>query len=837
MGKIVRLSWANIKKHKLETIALVILISLCMLLMSSSLEGINGLKTIFPNMMKNTESYENYMLITESSYDKEYENILSSDERVEKCAVSELLYSMSTNYLDANDKEQALYMAFITEDNDEKFEKLKIETTLSDAEIADIAHPIYMPYDAEASLNCKVGDKFDMVYGTRRFSFTVAGFYDTVLFDSTGGGLKMIVSDEDYHVLESVLTKYALFAYNDGQGKGGIKLFNEMLDAFEDYSNLDVQSGCIGIVYDGIKSGVEATVDILMKIMIAMAVIIIISVVIMIRFRIAGDIKDQIVSIGVLEALGYTSRNITFSYVIEYLIISVVGILIGTGGCFVLSPVLFRVGEIMSGHHMYGSVKALPILIPAAGILLFVFLIAYVRANMVNKYPPVRALRKGLKDHRFGKERFPLRDTKNNVHLRLAMKGFVKNFKQNIGLTVCITISSIAIVFSFIMFNFFSGGMNAIAMSAGMEMSNLRVELMNSADAYEFAAEIEQMPEVRKATPTSGISKMLKLVECNEFMFPMAFRDFKDTENIFPVQGRFPEHDNELMITNLCARIEKINVGDSVTLDYLNVKRKYIVTGIVTCLTNGGINIYLTEDGMKRIIPTYSPDTVEVYLKDGVNAEEFRYMLTKEYGRSISDISDDDNSSGSYEERIKAEAERQIADIMASCGATHIEYAIQSGDTVIKGNSSGFVINSIMNIGDIMDTQLSALAKAISIVTTLFMILSAVVVMIIIFILMESSIRRQRKEFGIMKGMGYTSKELMLQLAFRIMPAALFSVVIGTFVGVAAVSIITGFVGKISINMPAVIAMDIVFLLFCFGCAYIGARKIKKISVYELMTE
>lgn len=103
MGKIVRLSWANIKKHKLETAALVILIALCMLLMSSSLEGIKGLKTIFPNMMKNTESYENYMLVTESSYDKEYENILSSDERVEKCAVSELLYSMSTNYLDANE--------------------------------------------------------------------------------------------------------------------------------------------------------------------------------------------------------------------------------------------------------------------------------------------------------------------------------------------------------------------------------------------------------------------------------------------------------------------------------------------------------------------------------------------------------------------------------------------------------------------------------------------------------------------------------------------------------------------------------------------------------------
>ena len=142
MRKIVRLSWANIKKHKLETVALVILVMLCMLLISSSLEGISSIKSIFPNMMKNTESYENYILIPDNAYNREYENILRADERVEKSAVSELLFSMSTNYLDDKGKEQALYMAFITQDNENKLERAEIETTMSDAEIADIKHPI-----------------------------------------------------------------------------------------------------------------------------------------------------------------------------------------------------------------------------------------------------------------------------------------------------------------------------------------------------------------------------------------------------------------------------------------------------------------------------------------------------------------------------------------------------------------------------------------------------------------------------------------------------------------------------------------------------------------------
>ena len=837
MRKIVRLSWANIKKHKLETVALVILVMLCMLLISSSLEGISSIKSIFPNMMKNTESYENYILIPDNAYNREYENILRADERVEKSAASELLFSMSTNYLDDKGKEQALYMAFITQDNENKLERAEIETTMSDAEIADIKHPIYMPYSVKDGMGYKVGDKFDMIFGTKKFSFTVTGFYDTVLFDTSSGGLKMIVSDEDYHVLETVLTKYNILVYNDNQGKGGIDLGNDLIKAFEDYSNLDVKSGYMMLNYKNIKDGVVFFTELMLKIMIVMAAVIIVSIIIMIRYRIAGDIKDQIVSIGVLEAIGYTSKNITFSYVIEYLIISAVGILLGIGGCLMLSPVLFRISETMSGHRIYSNITLSPILLTAGGIILFVSLIAFVRANMVKKYPPVRAFRKGLGDNRFGKERLPLRDTKKSVHLRLAMKGFLNNFKQNIGLAVCITISAITIIFSFIMFSFFNDGMDAIVKSAGMEMSDLRIELMQSADAYEFAAELEQMPEVRKATTTSGLSVMINLTDHNQLMFPMVFRDFDETENIFLTDGRFPEHDNEIMITKMCSKFEKITVGDSVTLDYLNVKRKYIVTGLVTSLTNGGINLYMTEEGMKRLMPSYRPDTVELHLKDGVDSDEFRYVLTQKYGRSISDISDEENAGGSYEERIKAEADRQIADLMASYGVSHIEYAIQAGDTVISGNSSGFVIKAFMNICDIMKTQLMGIAQAISVTTTLFMFISALVVMIILFILMESSVRRQRKEFGIMKGMGYTSRELMLQLAFRIMPAALFSVVVGTLIGIAAINFLTGYIGYIAINIPAVIFMDIVLLLFCFGCSYIGARKIKKISVYELMTE
>ena len=117
MEKIIRLSWANIRKHRIETVSLVILVMLCMLLAGSSFSGSIGIKTIFPQLMEQTRSYENYILIDDKAYDKEYEEILRKDSRVENMAVSELLYSMSSNFLNEAGKEQGMFMAFITEDN------------------------------------------------------------------------------------------------------------------------------------------------------------------------------------------------------------------------------------------------------------------------------------------------------------------------------------------------------------------------------------------------------------------------------------------------------------------------------------------------------------------------------------------------------------------------------------------------------------------------------------------------------------------------------------------------------------------------------------------------
>jgi len=794
MEKIIRLSLANIRKHKFEFVSLMILVMMCVLLIGSALSAVLGAFKIFPDAMKNTGSYENFISILKKDYDKEFENIMREHPLVEQISSARMLYGgIKTRYINKNGEQVTIPQSFITADNATGLERPVIDTTLTDEEISKLEHWVYMPYVMYDSGKYRVGDTFEMICNTKRFSFTVAGFYETLFLGDMSNGIKMIVSDSDYHMLKDVIPEYVVLAYNDNQGQGGYDLFKELYDKFEEYSGKEIDKKSFYLLYSDMEYYISESAYLLLQIIVAMAIVIVLSVIVMIRFRIAGDIKEQVVNIGVLKALGYTSMEITVSYVLEYLLMAGLSVIIGTIGCFMLTPVLLRMCELIVEHRGCGSVSPLPIFLTGLGVLVLVGVIAFIRAIMVRKYLPVHAFRKGQGDHRFGREYFPLSKTKYSVHFRFALKEFVCNFKRNIGLMVCITISVVAVVFSFVVFNVFCNGLDAIYAITGIELSDLQVELEPSSDAGILAEELEQMPEVRKVLPTSAYNTIIVAItpDGNRGMLPLVFHDFDDTENVFPIDGRFPKHDNEIMLTKYDAKWDDIVVGDSIILEHTGVKKTYIVSGVTTAMA-GGI-FYITYDGIKRLVPDYRFDKVNIYLEDGVDVNDFRYLIEEKYS---------DNFYGSEKEK--------------------------NGD---------FAITDIVDMKEIMSTQLASTVFAVRVGVSIFMTLSAVVVMIILFILMESSVRQRRKEFAIMKGLGYTSHQLMFQLACCIVPSVIISVVIGTLISFAVIELIIDYYGKVNIDISGVIVLDIVILIFCFLCAFTGTRKIRKISVCELMTE
>ena len=840
MGKILRLSLNNIKKHKFEAVSLALLVMFCMMLLGSSLAAFPSANTIFKDMLAKTESWENFMMFSDKDYDPSYLSLLEEQERVDGTAHAELIYDYTTRYIDKDGKKQALYMGFITVEEEAKLEKSFRYDCLSDEETASLEHPIYLPFSAKHALELKAGDTFEVVCGTRVFPFTVAGFYETFFFSESALGYKMVVNQEDYNALAGVLDRYHMLAFNtkDHAKNSSQRAFDDYEKSFEEKLNRNYNDAVsMKLDYDSMEMVASLALKEILIMMIAMAVVITVCVAFMIWFRITTEIKSQLESIGVLEALGYTSRNIAFSYMLEYIIISAVGIAAGTLGCVFLTPVIFRIGEMMAGYkgNLHGYV--LPVVISAVFLLIFVSVIAFIRSWAVRKYPPVMAFRRGIADHHFGRDHLPLRKTKGNAHFRLAMKETLHSIWQSIGLAACLTLAVATVITCFILFCGFglnSGFTNKVV---GIELSDISMQLTDTADAEALAEELRERPEVRKVLLNCPFTDVVDFPDNSTSCFAQAFDDYKETEYINVIEGRYPENDNEMMITKICQLLIGKNVGDTIMVKRGSDQQSFMISGIVSSLTNGGENAYFTNAGLKRLTPTYRPHALEIYLRDGADKEEFRKYLTDTYGRSLSDMKDETDTSGSYEERVRAAADKRIAELMAAYGVTEVEYAITSGDTVITGNNSGFQVKSFLSISDILDTQLAESSKATAASTIIFTIISAVVVMIIIFILMSATIKKQRRQLGIMKGMGYTSHELMLQLAFRIIPATIAAVIFGTLIALLLTNSINLMIGELVVEMPFIIIADIIILLFCFGCAYFGARKIKKISVYELMSE
>ena len=846
MEKIRRLSYANIIKHKKQTLLLMLLIVFCMAIMSSAIAGSMDMTSLFPRVADALAVHKSSFFVKEEVYSDHMIELLLEDERVTDTDHFRILFSTAAKYLDNAGEEQALYMSFVTKDIEKRIERSPIETTLSDEEIAELSHPIYLPYAGRDSLASKLraGDRFDIVYGTKCFSFTVAGFYESIFMSETNMGFQMIVSDSDFASLMTVIDKYEMIMFDCENPDDSEEILTLFCKKYEEETGKDfgVNLQNFGLYkYLKLKSAVFS--DIVIAIMLFMAGVILVAAVIMIRFRISGDIQDQMQSIGVLEALGYTSKEIALSYTAEYLITAAAGVLIGTGAAFALLPVLHKTAETLSGHHGSMLFYPLPILLTGILLLVLVGLTAHFRALTVKKYPPVQAFRKGIAVHHFGRNCFPLKNTRKSVHLRIAMNGFFGNMKQNISLTVCIAVSTLAAVSGIILIGMFGSGMKVAERLTGTEMSDLTVTIMPSADINELAENISAMQGVKRVQKGSFSLDLSTWQTVSAFdrqiiFIPVSYSDFTMCENIHAVNGRLPEHENEVAVTKLLATQFGLKTGDNITLESNRVKKNYIICGIVPSVSCNGCNLYLTEQAFKRIKPTYRPTAIEIYLEDNTDIKEFQTQLMQTYGRSVSDTRQSDSAGTTQEQRLREEADRLLAEYIANHGANHIEYSIQIGDKTISGTSDNFAIKNTQNIGRIMRTQIGGIFGAISLMSWGLMGISAIVSAVIIIALMEQAVRRQRKELGIMLGLGYTTKELMLQLALRIMPAVIFAVIIGALGAISVFHIIVDFLlGTTAINGFMVAAAVVTMMLFCFGCAYLGAGRIRRISVTELMTE
>jgi ABC-type antimicrobial peptide transport system permease subunit len=123
--------------------------------------------------------------------------------------------------------------------------------------------------------------------------------------------------------------------------------------------------------------------------------------------------------------------------------------------------------------------------------------------------------------------------------------------------------------------------------------------------------------------------------------------------------------------------------------------------------------------------------------------------------------------------------------------------------------------------------------------------LNVAIILLVVKILLKTLFIKKEKEFGIKKAVGFTSRQLKLQLSLSLLPVTLIASVLGALLGFVLVNplmtaILSGFgMHKIDfIVFPVLILLTIVLIgVLVFAMTYVMSGSIKKVSAYELISE
>ena len=833
--KIFRLSLFNLKKNKREAAAIVFLTFVTAFLMATFAVSITQIGSAFDRCFEETGSADFILLFEDDKYRDIYRDILEEEYNVTDIRESSVLVGMGASIISKKGESTANNIIFADESTERKIENFKKLNALPDDEIEKLSHPIWLPQYFEITAGYAPGDTFTLVFGGRDYPFTIAGFYSTGLYNSSRHMLKCVITDDDMVLLSAVYEEYRLIAFD-----------TEMEFPYEEYyekcsarSNESVASIVILFDKDTEKWSETNFLNVFLYMSVFLSVVTLICAVFLILHKISKDMEEQMVQIGVLEALGYTSRELSCSYICEYILTGGIGAIIGGITAAAFSPVMDTLTRGMINRDVHTDVNILRIFIVVISIIALVTLFALSRAARVKKFPPVVAFRKGIKSHHFGKNILPLEKMRHSINLRLAFKGIFSDLRSNIGSGICMIAAGVAVMFSVYTFDFFRGGYNGLLGVTGMEIPDINITMMSGVNGETFCDEIGKFPEVEKVLLTHAILNKVEIKGSNQNSTVISYSDFSLTDNIHPKTGRFPEYDNEIMISAKREETENRHIGDNIILKGDVCEKSYMITGIVSAMNNDSMSVYMTEDGYRRIRPSDRPNTVEITLKNEEDRSAFMNKLTALYGASAKDTAYEQSAQGSLEERIRAKADEKMAVLISQYGVTDVDYAIRIGDTIISGNSSRFVIKDISSMKDLAKSQMESIAAVTKTFSFWAVIFIAVVVAVILGIIAASAVKRQRRELGIMKSMGYTSRDLMIQLTLRILPVTIISSCIAAVLSVRVQRAfwMAAFGVQIPESLPLMIGTAASLVLFCLIVTYISAGSIRKISVTELMME
>lgn len=614
--------------------------------------------------------------------------------------------------------------------------------------------------------------------------FRIKDYTKDVMFGSAMMGVtRFLVSEQD-------------LAFFEGNGQSIMEIFEiytEDAHFLEDFQQLDIRT-FMNLDKSQIKLMYLMDMMLAALILIVSICLILISMVIL-HFTIHFTMSEEFCEIGVMKAIGITNCKIRGLYIVKYLVISIIGSVIGMLLSFPFGKVLLQ----NVSKNMIISEKGnqwLNVICAFATAALVVFF-CYFCTRKVKKFSPMDAIRNGETGERY--------NSKGVIHLsrsRLAPISFMawndilSGWKKHSSMILIFTIGILLIIIPV-------NTINTLQSKHLMKWFNMAEcdhvisqELLFTLDGNNKKMVEERIHEVKETLRDNQIEA--DIFEEVIFRFGISHGEKKTTSLSFQgvgdvtadmydyLEGSAPQNKNEIAISHLIADKINVQIGDDVDVSVDAQKKTYTVTAIYQTMNNLGEGIRFYQE------------------------EELNYdYATGCFGLQIRYKDDPDHNTLKERENL-----------------LHKLYPKQDIYT------AGGYISHMM--GDIAN-QLESVKKMIFGIVLCINMLVAV-------LMVRSFLTKEKREIAMLKAIGFQDGCLIRWQALRIGIVLVISIVLGTLISTPLskllVEPIFRTMGAYSIEfdirpLEVYVAYPLIVLLVTVLASMVAAMKLRKISAAD----
>jgi len=778
--KLSKIAFSNIKKRKSSAITLAAITTMAVLMLSISLMLLFGIGSFYETKAAETNTPHITLLLNGYSND-DLVDISKYAKNYSNVKETEEEDSFMANIkYDINNTTVKTQMLFSKEFPARKMSTYTVIDELSIKPTNGIGIILPLSFKFEGF---KSGEKFSFHAGSNTYDFTIYGFYENVQFGSAMSNIKMVY-----------LTTNALNKISSDNNFRPYKvigmMFADLSDSYDFEPNFIKEfEGSNGfhilVTYDNSKGGVTMFPTIMAMVLILVAVIIVIVALVIARFTIINNIEEDIKTLGALKSIGFTHGQIKLSMVLQFLIIAITGALFGAILTVALGGVIGNLISSTSGLLWNGASAIIPIILSVLSVIGIIVLITYLMARRSKKVTPINALRSGLSHHSFVKNTAPLEKSKLSLNINIAVKHFRRNLKNNITSFIMVVMFAFMTVLGFTLYHNFVVDTNAFREMSGLEMGIL---IQFSDEFLEDDDNILKLEDIKNHSDIKKVSEFnyITLMADGKATYSFIWDDIEKKEGNAIVDGRYPKANNEIAIPASLAAMTGKKVDDTISLELEGKPQTYLITGITQ--TPGNPSCDLTKEGFSRLKEDFKFAGMYVYLNNNnqETVDNFMNFMSDNYGRDM------------YME----------------------------------------------NSSEIMDMILGTIGGPVGIATYFILAIEAFVIIFVFFLMITTVIRRAKKEAGILKAVGFTSNQLILQMLLSLIPVIIGGAIIGTLLGVFLTNTLLGMmfgglVAKATFTIPALLTVisEIVLIVVCLITVYLVSLKYKRISATKLIVE